>query len=87
MQAITYTQARQNLARTMSEVCEGHEPVIITRQKAPAVVMVSLEDFNVMKETGYLLSNPANAERLLASVADAESGKVTRVSLRDLEKL
>ncbi len=87
MQAITYTQVRQNLAQTMTEVCDGHEPVIITRQKAPAVVMVSLEDFNGMKETNYLLSNPANAERLLKSVADAESGKVTRISLQDLETL
>ena len=87
MQAITYTQARQNLAQTMSVVCDGHEPVIITRQKAPAVVMVSLEDYNSMKETAYLLGNPANAERLLQSVADAEAGKVTRVSLPDLERL
>jgi len=87
MQAITYTQARQNLAQTMAEVCDAHEPVIITRQKAPAVVMVSLEDYNSMKETTYLLSNPANAERLLKSIEDAESGKVTRVSLQDLEKL
>jgi antitoxin YefM len=87
MQAITYTQARQHLAQTMAEVCDGHEPVIITRQKAPAVVMMSLEDYNSMKETAYLLSNPVNAERLLKSVADAESGKVTRISLHELEKL
>ena len=87
MQAITYTQARQNLAQTMSEVCDSHEPVIITRQKAPAVVMLSLEDYNSMKETAYLLSNKANAERLLKSIEDAESGKVTRVSLHDLETL
>jgi antitoxin YefM len=87
MQAITYTQARQNLAQTMSEVCDGHEPVIITRQKAAPVVMLSLEDYNSLKETAYLLSNPANAELLLKSIADAESGKVTRVSLHDLEKV
>ncbi len=87
MQAITYTQARQSLAQTMAEVCEGHEPVIITRQKAPAVVMVSLEDYNSIKETSYLLSNPANVERLLGSVVDAEAGKLTRVSLQDLAAL
>ncbi|MDR2892482.1 MAG: type II toxin-antitoxin system prevent-host-death family antitoxin [Deltaproteobacteria bacterium] len=87
MQAITYTQARQSLAQTMSEVCDGHEPIIITRQKAPAVVMLSLEDYNSIRETAYLLSNPANAERLLQSVANAEAGKVTRVSLHDLGKL
>ncbi len=87
MQAISYTQARQRLARTMSEVCEGHEPVIITRQKAPAVVMLSLEDYNSMKETAYLLGTPANAERLAQSVADAESGKLTRLKLDDLRAL
>ena len=36
-QAITYSEARQNLAETMNRVCDHHEPVIITRQKSPSV--------------------------------------------------
>ena len=84
MDAITYTAARQNLAQTMDAVCENHTPIVITRQKAEAVVMMSLADFNSIQETAYLLGSPANAERLRASVADAESGKVHNVSLADL---
>ena len=84
MDAITYTAARQNLAQTMDEVCENHSPIIITRQKAEPVVMMSLADYNSIQETAYLLSSPVNAARLLASVADAEQGKVTQVSLGDL---
>lgn len=84
MDAITYTAARQQLAQTMNEVCENHTPVIITRQKAEAVVMMSLSDFNSIQETAYLLSNPANAERLRASVAEAEAGKLITTSLADL---
>ena len=84
MDAITYTSARQQLAQTMNEVCENHTPVIITRQRAEAVVMMSLSDFNSIQETAYLLSNPANAERLRASVADAETGKLITTSLADL---
>lgn len=84
MDAITYTSARQQLAQTMNEVCENHTPVIITRQRAEAVVMMSLSDFNSIQETAYLLSNPANAERLRASVADAEAGKLITTSLADL---
>ena len=84
MDAITYTAARQNLAQTMDEVCENHTPVIITRQKAKPVVMMSLADYNSIQETAYLLSSPANAEHLRASVADAEQGKVTQISLDDL---
>lgn len=84
MDAITYTAARQQLAQTMNAVCENHAPVIITRQKAEAVVMMSLSDFNSIQETAYLLSNPANAERLRGSVADAEAGKLITTSLAEL---
>lgn len=84
MDAITYTAARQQLAQTMTAVCENHTPIIITRQKAEAVVMMSLSDFNSIQETAYLLGNPANAQHLRASVADAEAGKLVTVSPDDL---
>ena len=84
MDAITYTAARQNLAQTMDAVCENHTPIVITRQKAEPVVMMSLADFNSIQETAYLLGNPANAERLRASLADAEAGRLVSVSPDDL---
>ena len=84
MDAITYTAARQNLAQLMDKITENHGPVIITRQKADAVVMMSLADFNSIQETAYLLGNPANAERLRASVADAAKGKLKTVTLDEL---
>ena len=68
MPAITYSEARQNLAATMEQVCDHHEPVIITRQKAPSVVMMSLEDYSSIMETAYLLRSPANAKRLRESL-------------------
>jgi len=74
MDAITYTSARQNLARTMDRVCEDHEPIIITRNNEQSVVMISLADYNAMEETAYLLRNPKNAKRLLESIAQLESG-------------
>jgi Phd_YefM. len=48
---------------------------------------MSLEDFNSMQETMYLLGNPANAERLRRSVADIEAGKTRRFSLEELKDL
>lgn len=74
MDAITYTAARANLARTMNRVCEDHDPIIITRNSEQAVVMLSLEDYNALTETAYLLRSPANARRLLDSVAELEQG-------------
>jgi len=87
MEAISYTAARQNLAATMDKVINGHDAVIITRQKAGAVVMMSLEDFNGMQETMYLLGNPANAERLRKAAADIEAGNTKRFTLEEPAKL
>ena len=84
MDAITYSAARQNLARTMNAVCENHPPVIITRQKSEPVVMMSLADFNSIQETAYLLGNPANAAHLRESLAQAERGELVSCSLDEL---
>jgi len=75
MDAVTYTKARAELAKTMDRVCSDHEPVIITRQKAGSVVVLSLDDYNALEETAYLLRSPANARRLLASIAALEGGQ------------
>lgn len=72
MDAISYTEARNNLARTMERVTEDHDPVIITRRKGQAVVMMSLEDFNAWQETAYLLRSPANARDLLEAIEDVQ---------------
>ena len=74
MDSITYSKARTSLASTMKKVCENHDPVIITRQKEDSVVMLSLEDFKALEETSYLLRVPANARRLLESIAELEKG-------------
>lgn len=81
MEAISYTNARSNLAKTMKKVCEDHDPVIITRRNENAVVMMSLEDFQALEETAYLLRSPKNARRLLESIAQLESGDGTEREL------
>ncbi len=74
MDAISYSVARANLAKTMEKVCNDHEPVIITRKREDSVVMVSLADYKALEETSYLLRSPANARKLLESIAELESG-------------
>lgn len=74
MDAISYTAARTHLAKIMEQDCEDHSPVVITRNKSPSVVMISLEDYEALQETVYLLRAPKNALRLLESVAELEQG-------------
>ncbi|GAB6909138.1 antitoxin of the YoeB-YefM toxin-antitoxin system [Desulfosarcina cetonica] len=81
MEAITYTTARQNLAKTMDKVCEDHAPVIVTRKSTNSVVIISLEDYEALQETAYLLRSPKNARRLIESIAQLEKDQGTE---RDL---
>jgi antitoxin YefM len=75
MDAISYSGARQNLAKLMDKVCDEHEPIIVTRKSTKSIVMMSLEDFNSIQETTYLLKSKKNAMRLRESVKQFEIGK------------
>jgi antitoxin YefM len=75
MDAISYSTARANLAKTMDRVCEDHTALIITRKGASSVVMLSLEDYQALEETAYLLRSPGNARRLLQAVEELAAGQ------------
>ncbi|MHB1946700.1 MAG: type II toxin-antitoxin system Phd/YefM family antitoxin [Gammaproteobacteria bacterium] len=83
MEAKSYSAVRKDLASTMEKVCNDHTPIIITRKNANAVVMMSLEDFNSIEETAYLLRSPANAERLRQSIKQVEEGKLVSHEIID----
>ena len=74
MKALSYTALRKTLAKTMQKVCNDHEPIIITRKSEGAVVMLSLEDYESLQETTYLLRSPKNLKRLIESIAQLEQG-------------
>lgn len=75
MDVVTYSDARANLKDVMDRVVEDKTEVIVTRQKAEAVVMISLSEWNSISETMHLLSSPKNAERLREAVRDMDAGK------------
>lgn len=75
MDAISYTAARENLASTMDKVCSDHAPIVITRKRDQSVVMLSLEDYESLEETAYLLRSPANAKRLVEAIHALETGR------------
>ncbi|WP_052075401.1 type II toxin-antitoxin system Phd/YefM family antitoxin [Pseudomonas lutea] len=74
MQILSFTQARAGLKQVMDDVCQDHEPVVITRQRGNPVVMLSLDDYNSMTETMYLLGTENNATRLRGSIAKHKTG-------------
>ncbi|HZS84262.1 MAG TPA: type II toxin-antitoxin system prevent-host-death family antitoxin [Stellaceae bacterium] len=81
MDVLTYTHLRQHLAEVMDEVCARRAPVVVTRQGAESVVMISLEEFRGIEETLHLLRSPRNADRLLRSVAEAGAGRLVEAAV------
>jgi len=75
MHVTTYSDARANLKGLMDQVVHDRTQVVITRQKAGSVVMVSLDDWNAMEETLHLLSTSTNATRLRDAVKQLDTGK------------
>jgi antitoxin YefM len=75
MDVMTYTEARANLKGVMDRVVSDRTQVVVTRQKAEAIVMMSLADWNAVEETLHLLSTPNNAARLRASIDQLEVRK------------
>lgn len=75
MEIVGYSAARQRLAKLMDTVVDDRRPVVVTRQKGPAVVMLSLDEYEAMAETLHLLRSPRNARRLHQAVRDAHAGR------------
>lgn len=74
MKTMTYSESRANYAEVLNAVTDDREEVVITRAGHEPVVIVSLEDYESLKETAYMLRSPANARRLLASIEELENG-------------
>ena len=72
--SVTASEARKLLFPLIEQVNEDHVPVEITSKRGNAV-LISRDDFDALQETAYLLRVPANASRLLDSLAQAQSGQ------------
>jgi len=83
MKVVNYTEFRNNLAETLNAVNDDGDVVVVSRTKGKNVVVISLEEYNSMKETLYLTSTKANREKLDAAVAEMNRGEFVSHTLID----
>ena len=85
---VSYSKARQNLAKLLDEVTKNQDTVVIKRQRGESVVMMSEKEAAGLLETAHLLRSPRNAARLLKAYARALQGEVgTLMTAEDIRKL
>ena len=68
MQVVNYSTFRAKLKENLDLVSEEGETVIVNRPKGDNVVVISLKEYNSMKETLYLMSTEANRKRLIEAI-------------------
>lgn len=87
MDALTYSHTRQHFAEIMDQVNEDHTPIVVTRQRGKPVVIMSLDDYQSLEETAYLLRHPKGAKRLLVAIERLRSKGGTERKLIDADKI
>ncbi|MBL1436433.1 MAG: type II toxin-antitoxin system prevent-host-death family antitoxin [Rhodobacteraceae bacterium] len=87
MKHTSSTQLRANLSKLMDQVNDDHEPLIVTRANGKPVVILSLEDYDAMDETAYLLSSPANAKALHDAIHRLDNGQSITKTMEELEAM
>jgi antitoxin YefM len=83
MNAVTLKNAKENLEKLIEETIENAEPTIIATDSGQSVVFISLDEYNALKETLYLLSHRANAAHLRTSINEAKAGQAQTRALLD----
>ena len=78
MQAVFYSQARNNLREIINKVCDDFDEYIITTKDEKSVVLISYEEYSSMKETMYLLSSKNNRDRLNNAIEQIENSKLIK---------
>jgi len=73
MEAVFYSQARNNLRELINKVCDDFNEYIITTKDDKRAVLISYDEYSAMKETMYLLSSKNNRDRLLESIAQIDN--------------
>ncbi|EML1937548.1 MULTISPECIES: type II toxin-antitoxin system Phd/YefM family antitoxin [Providencia] len=81
MKTISFSEARNNLKSVLDRVVDDADTTIITPRDSEDAVVMSLEYYNSLMETVYLLRSPANAEHLNKSIAQFKAGKVKKREL------
>ena len=75
MKTISYSESRARYAEVLDGVINDREEVGVTRSGHDPVVIVSLEDYESLRETAYLMRSPENARRLLDAMERLEAGR------------
>lgn len=87
MRTVKFSSFRANAKSFFDKVFNDHEPMQISRSGGKDMVVMSLEDYESIEETMYLMQSPKNAEHLKRSLTQLKEGLTTKIDLNELDNL
>lgn len=83
MRIVSFSEARSSLKSVLDQVVNDADCTVITRRDSEDAVVMSLDYYNSLMETVYLLKSPANAERLMKSIEQFKEGQAQQRDVLD----
>jgi len=74
MQVVNYSEFRRSMKDKLDQVSDDNDMIVINRSENKNVVLISLREYNSLKETLHLLSSENNRNRLMSAVDRANRG-------------
>ena len=84
MRTANYTDLRNNLKSYLDLVVENSEALIIHRSNNNSVVVISLDEYNAIKETEYIMSSQQTMEEIRKGEADLQGGNGIEIDINEL---
>ena len=86
MKTVNFTELRKNLRSYLDGVINNTDTVVISRENGTAAVLISMDEYNAIKETEYIMKSPAMMEAIRNGENEIKQGKGTRISIDELWK-
>ncbi|GHT73720.1 hypothetical protein FACS189456_4470 [Bacteroidia bacterium] len=84
METANYSELRNNLKSYLDMVVVNMEPLIVHRPSNKSVVVISLDEYNAIKETEYIASSPKMMQRLRSAEQNMKAGKGVKINIETL---
>ena len=76
MRTANYSELRNNLKAYLDGVINDSEPLLVHRAGNESVVVISLEEYNSIKETEYIMKSPAMMDMIRKGEEDVKNGNI-----------
>ena len=83
MKTATFTDLRKNLKNYLNAVTNDSDTIVINRNGSAGVVMISLQEYNALKETEYIMSSPETMRRIKEGAQSITLGRGKRIKSMD----